>query len=68
MDRAHARTQRPLHVQRGCERSRLEDDLVASAYQLAVPIRGRSRSAPRRRAPNASPNPQPPLSAGGFSA
>ena len=46
MERAHARTQRPLHVQRGCERSRLEDDLVASAYQLAAPIRGRSLRPP----------------------
>ena len=68
MDRAHARTKRLLHVQRGCERSRLEDDLVAAAYELAVPILRRSRPEPRRRAPNLSPNPQPPLSAGGFSA
>ena len=68
MERARARTKRPLHVQRGCERSRLEDDLVATAYELAVPSLRGSRSAPRCRAPNTSSHLPSPSSAGGFSA
>jgi site-specific DNA recombinase len=50
MERARARTKRTVQVQRGFERSRLEGDLVAAAYELAVPIRRQSRSsAPRNR-------------------
>jgi hypothetical protein len=68
MDRAHARTKRTVPLQRSFERSRLEEDLVATAYELAVPVLRRSRSSPRRRTPNPSPHSQPQSSAGGFSA
>jgi hypothetical protein len=37
MDRPLTRSQRPLHVQRRCERSRLEADLLANAYELVIP-------------------------------
>ncbi len=39
MERAHVRTRQLLNLQRGFERSRLEDQLVAAAYELALPIR-----------------------------
>lgn len=52
MERAHARTKRPLHVQIGCQRSRLEHDLVAAAYELAIPFLHRSRPETRHRVPN----------------
>lgn len=52
MERARARTKRPLHVQLGCKRSRLEDDLVTAAYELAFPILHRSRPETRHRVPN----------------
>ena len=65
MARAPARTQRTLRVQRRFERSRLEDDLVAAAYQLAVPVPRRSQ---RRPDPKASLPASQPRSSGGFSA
>ncbi len=39
MERAHVRTRRLLNLQRGFERSRLEDQLVAAAYEVALPLR-----------------------------
>lgn len=36
-DRAPARSKHPLRLQRGWERSRLEADLLAAAYELLVP-------------------------------
>jgi hypothetical protein len=36
-DRAPARSKHPLRLQRGWERSRLEADLLAAAYELVVP-------------------------------
>jgi hypothetical protein len=68
MEQTRVRTQRPLPVQRVCERSRLEDNLVAAAYELAAPVLRRSRSTSRRRSTNSSPHSQPASSAGGFSA
>ena len=37
-DRAPARSKHPLRLQRGWERSRLEADLLAAAYELLVPL------------------------------
>ncbi len=68
MERARARTKRAVQVQRSFERSRLEDDLVAAAYELAVPVPRRSRSFAQQRARNASLPPPPPASTGGFPA
>ena len=48
MERAHVRTRQLPPLQRGFERSRLEQQLVARAYELAVPIRRQSLSAPQR--------------------
>jgi len=36
---AHPRTRPPGHLQRGYEGSRLEAQLVATAYELVLPIR-----------------------------
>jgi len=45
---AQARTKkRTLRVQRAFERSRLEDAIVAAAYELAVPAPRRSRRTTR---------------------
>jgi hypothetical protein len=39
MERAHVRTRQLLNLQRGFERSRLEGQLIAAAYESALPIR-----------------------------
>ena len=36
---AHSRTRPPWHLQRSYEGSRLEAQLIATAYELALPIR-----------------------------
>ena len=62
MPTARPRTRPPLHLQRGCERSRLEAQLVAAAYELAVPIRRRPLSRPQRpraKDPVSQPSPVP---------
>jgi len=65
MERARARTKRSVHLQRDFEHSRLEDALVAAAYELAVPVRRRPQSSAQRRATNPSlPPRQPPLTGG----
>jgi hypothetical protein len=38
MDRAENRTRARLKVDRGCERSRLERQLLAAAYDLVTPL------------------------------
>jgi hypothetical protein len=48
MERARVWTRQLPPLRRGFERSRLEEQLVAAAYELAVPIRRRSLSASRR--------------------
>ena len=68
MDRAHARTKRTVRLQRDFERSRLEGDLVATAYELAVPVPRRPLSSARRRAANSSLPPQQQPLTGGSSA
>jgi hypothetical protein len=38
MHRVHARRRQPPNTERGFERSRLEDQLLAAAYELALPL------------------------------
>jgi hypothetical protein len=68
MERAHVRTRQPLYLQRGYERSRLEAQLVATAYELAVPIRRQPLSTPPRSRPDDGPKDQPSATSGGLSA
>jgi len=42
----HSRTRSPWHLQRGYEGSRLEAQLIATAYELALPIRRQPLSRP----------------------
>lgn len=46
MDRPLTRSKHPLHVQRSCERSRLESDLWVTAYELTVPAQRRTLPPP----------------------
>lgn len=60
MPTAHPRTRPPLHLQRVGERSRLEAHLIATAYELAVPVCRRPLSDPSRlRVQNTFPQPSP---------
>ena len=68
MKRVRARTKRTVQVQRSFEQSRLQDELVAAAYELAVPVRRASRSSAQRRATDSSLPPQPSSTSGGVSA
>ena len=63
----------PLGITRGFERSRLEDELVAAAYELTVPLARRPLSSPlhadRPEMPGvAGDQRKSPRSAGGFTA
>jgi hypothetical protein len=49
---AHSRTRPPWHLQRGYEGTRLEAQLIATAYELALPIRRLPLSRPRRSSSN----------------
>lgn len=51
MDRPLTRSKHPLHVQRSCERSRLETDLWVTAYELVIP--GQRWTLPPPRQPTA---------------
>jgi len=44
---AHSRTRPPWQLQRGYEGTRLEAQLIASAYELALPIRRQPLSRPQ---------------------
>jgi hypothetical protein len=46
MESARSSRSRTLRIQRACERSRLHDELVATAYELAVPMARRRLSSP----------------------
>jgi hypothetical protein len=46
MTRHRRRARPPLCIARGFERSRLEDQLVAAAYELTVPLIRRPLSSP----------------------
>lgn len=67
MDRARARSKQPPHLRRDFEQSRLEDQLIAAAYELVAPITRRALPASRRCKADDVPQ-QPPSTAGGFSA
>ena len=47
MERAHIRTRQLPPLQRGFERSRLEHQLIAMAYELAVPVRRQALPTPQ---------------------
>lgn len=68
MKRARAQTNRSVHLQRDFERSRLEADLVATAYELAVPVQRRPSTTAQQRAADSSRSPQSSPLTGGFSA
>jgi hypothetical protein len=68
MERAHVRTRQLPPLQRGFECSRLEGQLIAAAYELAVPIHRQPLPTPQH-SPVADTCPDPsPLTTGGFSA
>jgi hypothetical protein len=48
MPTTHARIRPPWRLQRGYEGSRLEAQLIATAYELALPIRRQPLSRPQR--------------------
>ncbi len=48
MEHAHVRTRRLPPLPRGFERSRLEEQLIATAYELAVPICRQTLAVPPR--------------------
>jgi len=50
---AHSRTRPPWRLQRGYEGSRLEAQLIATAYELALPICRQPLSRPHRSCRNA---------------
>jgi hypothetical protein len=68
MERVHVRTRQLPPVQRGFERSRLETQLIATAYELAVPIRRQALPTPQR-CPADEARQNPPITTqGGLSA
>lgn len=66
MERAHVRTRQLPPLQRSFERSRLEEQLIATAYQLVVPLR--RLSTPQHSRGDEARQDQPPLSQGELSA
>ena len=68
MERAHLRTRQLLNLQRGFERSRLEDQLVAAAYELALPIQRYALPTTQRRRQDEIPKDLPSTANGGLSA
>jgi hypothetical protein len=67
MERIDIRTKRLLNLQRIFELSRLEDQLVAAAYELALPIRRQPLSTTRPHE-DEIPKGQSPSTQGGLSA
>jgi hypothetical protein len=68
MERAHVRTRQPLNLQRGFERSRLEDQLVATAYEWALPVRRQALPTTSRLPTAKIAKDQPSTAIGGLSA
>jgi hypothetical protein len=68
MERAHVRTRQRVSLQRGFERSRLEDQLVAAAYEWALPIRRQALPTTQRAPEEEVPKDQPSTPHGGLSA
>jgi hypothetical protein len=55
MPRAENRTRKLLKIERACERSRLEGQLLAAAYDLVAPLLRRSLSTSPAGQPTGSP-------------
>ncbi len=68
MERARVRTRQLPPLQRSFERSRLEEQLIATAYELAVPLHRQVLSTPQRSPSNAAGSDQPPAPSGELSA
>jgi hypothetical protein len=68
MERAHVRTKQLPPLQRGFERSRLEEQLVVTAYELAVPIYRQPLSPSARSRGDQGRQDQLTLTTGGLSA
>jgi hypothetical protein len=68
MERAHVRTRQLPPLQRGFERSRLEKQLIATAYELAVPVRRQSLPTPQRCQTDEARQDPPAIAQGGLSA
>ena len=66
MERAHVRTRLLSPLRRAFERSRLEEQLVATAYELVVPVR--RLSTPQRVRGDDVGRDQLPVKKGGLSA
>ena len=56
MERAHVRTRQLPPFQRSFERSRLEEQLLATAYELALPVHRQSLPAGQRTARREQPS------------
>ena len=68
MERAHVRTRQLPLLQRGFERSRLEEQLIATAYELVVPVRRQALPTPQCCQADEARQDQPPTTTGGLSA
>ena len=68
MERAHVRTRQLPILRRGFERSRLEEQLVAAAYELALPLRRQTLPTTSRTRDNEAPEDQPATATEGLSA
>jgi hypothetical protein len=68
MERARLRTRPLLSLQRAFERSRLEEQLVTTAYELAVPLRRQPVPAPRSLHQEQGPECPSLVTSGGLSA
>ena len=66
MERARVRTRQLPPLERSFERSRLEDDFIATAYEWVVPLR--RRVLPTAKRASADVNNQPVIAQGGLSA
>ena len=67
MERAQVRTRQLPPLRRGFERSRLEEQLIATTYELAVPIRRQALPTCQRSQPDDARQDQPPTTQGGLS-
>ncbi len=68
MERARLRTRPRLSLQRHFERSRLEEQLVTTAYELAVPLCRQPLTAPAGLRQDEGPDPLASLTQEGLSA
>jgi hypothetical protein len=71
MEWARSSRRRVFKVQRSCERSRIQEELMVAAYELAAPLLRRRLSAPEAQPGNDYGHPstrQLPVALGGISA